>query len=181
MSLSTDGEGRPKFNPRSGLGLNPEPSGWQSVILPNLPTSQPVISLWIINVFVCIQLYLSVRTCFVWLTLGWPIYCNKLTQGGGGVIWTPSPSYISQKVAHTRSSFGMDAALSLLVTLNNNNQVLIKNCCYGNGRFTTWPPSWPPSWIFKIFILCKTAADFTEISRKRVFAASNRNIIENRV
>ena len=75
----------------------------------------------------------------------------------------------------------MNAALSLLVTLNINNQVLIKSCCYGNGRFTAWPTSWPPSWIFKMFILCKTAADFTEISRKHVFAAPNRKIIENRV
>ena len=35
--------------------------------------------------------------------------------------------------------------------------------------------------FFKNFILCKTAANFTEISRKHVFAASNRDIIENRV
>ena len=33
----------------------------------------------------------------------------------------------------------------------------------------------------KNFILLKTAANFTEISRKRVFAASNRNITKNRV
>ena len=30
-------------------------------------------------------------------------------------------------------------------------------------------------------ILCKTAANFTEIRRKHVFTASNRNIITNRV
>ena len=35
--------------------------------------------------------------------------------------------------------------------------------------------------FFKIFILRKTAANFTKISRKRVFAASNKNIIEDRV
>ena len=35
--------------------------------------------------------------------------------------------------------------------------------------------------FFKDFILSKTAANFTEISRKHVFAASNRNIIKNRV
>ena len=35
--------------------------------------------------------------------------------------------------------------------------------------------------FFKTDILRKTAANFTEISRKRVFAASNRNIINNRV
>ena len=35
--------------------------------------------------------------------------------------------------------------------------------------------------FFKNFILRKTAATFTEISRKHVFAASNRNIIKNRV
>ena len=34
--------------------------------------------------------------------------------------------------------------------------------------------------FFKNFILRKTAANFTEISRKHVFAASNRNIIKNR-
>ena len=34
---------------------------------------------------------------------------------------------------------------------------------------------------FKIFVLRKIAANFTEISRKRVFAASNRKIIKNRV
>ena len=35
--------------------------------------------------------------------------------------------------------------------------------------------------FFNSFILRKTAANFTEISRKHVFAASNRNINENRV
>ena len=30
---------RPKFNPRPGWGLNPGPSGWQSDILPSVPTS----------------------------------------------------------------------------------------------------------------------------------------------
>ena len=35
--------------------------------------------------------------------------------------------------------------------------------------------------LFKNFILRKTAANFTEISRKHVFAASNGNIIKNRV
>ena len=33
----------------------------------------------------------------------------------------------------------------------------------------------------KIFILRQIAANFTEISRKHVFAASNRKIIKNRV
>ena len=31
--------GHPKFNPRPGQGLNPGPSGWQSEILPTVPTS----------------------------------------------------------------------------------------------------------------------------------------------
>ena len=35
--------------------------------------------------------------------------------------------------------------------------------------------------FFKTFILCKTASNFAEISRKHVFAASNRNITKNRV
>ena len=35
--------------------------------------------------------------------------------------------------------------------------------------------------FFKKFILGKTTASFTEISRKHAFAASNRNIIKNRV
>ena len=35
--------------------------------------------------------------------------------------------------------------------------------------------------FFKNFILHKAAANFTEISREHVFAASNRNIIKNRV
>ena len=35
--------------------------------------------------------------------------------------------------------------------------------------------------FFENFILRKIAANFTEISRKHVFAASNRNIIKNRV
>ena len=35
--------------------------------------------------------------------------------------------------------------------------------------------------FFKNFIVRKTAAHSTEISRKHVFAASNRNIIKNRV
>ena len=32
-------EGRPKFNPRPGRGLNPGPPGWQPEILPAVPTS----------------------------------------------------------------------------------------------------------------------------------------------
>ena len=35
--------------------------------------------------------------------------------------------------------------------------------------------------FFKNFILRKTIANFTEISSKHMFAASNRNIIKNRV
>ena len=35
--------------------------------------------------------------------------------------------------------------------------------------------------FFKKFTLRKTAANFTEISRKHVFAAPNWNIIKNRV
>ena len=35
--------------------------------------------------------------------------------------------------------------------------------------------------FFKKFILRRTAADFTEISRKHAFAALNSNIIKNRV
>ena len=35
--------------------------------------------------------------------------------------------------------------------------------------------------LFKNFILRKTAINFTEISRKNVFSALNRNIIKNRV
>ena len=35
--------------------------------------------------------------------------------------------------------------------------------------------------FFKIFILREIAANSTEISRKHVFAASNRNIIKNKV
>ena len=40
---------------------------------------------------------------------------------------------------------------------------------------------WPPSWIFRNPILFTIIANFTEINRKHVFAASTRNIIENRV
>ena len=35
--------------------------------------------------------------------------------------------------------------------------------------------------FFKNFILCKIAANVTEISRKHMFAASKRNIIKNRI
>ena len=35
--------------------------------------------------------------------------------------------------------------------------------------------------FFKIFILCKIAANFTEISKNPVFADSNKKIIKNRV
>ena len=35
--------------------------------------------------------------------------------------------------------------------------------------------------FFKTFILCKTAAKFTKVSRDHVFAALNRNIVKNRV
>ena len=35
--------------------------------------------------------------------------------------------------------------------------------------------------FFNDFILCKTAANITRISRKHVFAASNSKTIENRV
>ena len=49
--LSTDGvakEGRPKFNPRPGRGLNPGPHGWQSEILPTVPTSHTLVMITII-------------------------------------------------------------------------------------------------------------------------------------
>ena len=42
--------------------------------------------------------------------------------------------------------------------------------------FTT---SWLLSWFFKNFIFRKTATNFTEISRKHVFLASDMKIIEN--
>ena len=35
--------------------------------------------------------------------------------------------------------------------------------------------------FFNNFILRKTAENFTEISRKHIFAASNRNIIKKRI
>ena len=35
--------------------------------------------------------------------------------------------------------------------------------------------------FFKSFILCKTVANFTEISRKHVLAALNRNITKDRL
>ena len=47
--------------------------------------------------------------------------------------------------------------------------------------FTTCPPFWPPSWIFQKIFFRKTATNFTGISRKHVFLASNTKIIENRV
>ena len=47
--------------------------------------------------------------------------------------------------------------------------------------FTTCPPSWPPSWISQKKNFRKTATNFTGISRKHVFLASNTKIIENRV
>ena len=75
----------------------------------------------------------------------------------------------------------MQAALGQLITFHNNNQVLTKNGCYDNGRFTTCPPYGRHLGFLKNFILRKTATNFTEISRKHVFAASNRNIVENRV
>ena len=65
-------------------------------------------------------------------------------------------------VAHKRSSFGMQAAFGELITFCNNNQVLIKNCCYGNSRFTTWPQSWPQSWSFQKFYFTQNYSTFTE-------------------
>ena len=47
--------------------------------------------------------------------------------------------------------------------------------------FTTCSPFWPPSWIFQKFFFRKTATNFTGISIKHVFLASNTKIIENRV
>ena len=46
MPLFTDGvakEGLPKFNPRPGRELNPGPPGWQSEILPTVPTSHSTV------------------------------------------------------------------------------------------------------------------------------------------
>ena len=77
----------------------------------------------------------------------------------------------------------MQSALGKLITFPNNNPALIKNCCYGSGRFTTCPPFGYHLQFFKNYILRKTEAYFTEIlrSRKYVFAASNRDMIKNRV
>ena len=90
--------------------------------------------------------------------------------GGGGRVGghLDPPSMISQMVAHV-SNFGY------LITFDNRNQVLIKNCCYGDSRFTTCPPYSRHLGFFKNFIFSKTAANFLEISRKYVFTASNRN------
>ena len=54
----------------------------------------------------------------------------------------------------------MQAALGKLLTFHNNNQVLIKNCCYGNGLFTTCPPYWPPSWIFRKYYFKQNCSKF---------------------
>ena len=46
MPLFTDGvakEGLSKFNPRPGRELNPGPPGWQSEILPTVPTSHSTV------------------------------------------------------------------------------------------------------------------------------------------
>ena len=48
--------------------------------------------------------------------------------------------------------------------------------------FTTCPPFWQRHLgFFKNFIFRKTVTNFTGISRKHVFLASNTEIIENRV
>ena len=47
--------------------------------------------------------------------------------------------------------------------------------------FTTWRHFGRHLGFFKNFIFCKTATNFTGISRKHVFLASNTKIIENRV
>ena len=61
------------------------------------------------------------------------------------------------------------------------NQVLIKNCCYGNGCLQHVRHIGRHLGFFENCILCKIAANFTKISRKHMFAASNKNIIKNRV
>ena len=50
----------------------------------------------------------------------------------------------------------MQSALGKLITFPNNNPALIKNCCYGSGRFTTCPPFGYHLQFFKNYILRKT-------------------------
>ena len=79
-------------------------------------------------------------------------------------------------IAHNKSiSLGMQAALGLLITFHKSNQVFIRNCSQHVrhlGRHLGF---------FKNFIWRKIAANFIEISRKHVFATSNRNLIKSRV
>ena len=68
-------------------------------------------------------------------------------------------------VGQKRSSFGMQAALGSLITFHNSNQVLIKNCFYGNSRFTTCPPSWPHLEFFQKFCFSQILLKLVENMR----------------
>ena len=85
---------------------------------------------------------------------------------------------------YTRISCVCDGRLFLsgtVVTFHNSNQILIKNCSIATVVSQHVCHLSHHLGFFNNFILYKIAADFTEFSRKYEFAASNRNIIENKV
>ena len=60
----------------------------------------------------------------------------------------------------TSPTWGPPPPCKQALTFHNSNQVLIKNCCYGNGRYTTCPPYWPSSWIFRKFYFTQNCSKF---------------------
>ena len=66
-----------------------------------------------------------------------------------------------------------------IIAFHNNDQVSIKNCCYGNVQsFDNMSAILD---FLKIIFSAKMQANFLEISRKHMFTASNTNIIKIRV
>ena len=72
--------------------------------------------------------------------LSWVYRQVTLGRPGDGVNLNP---YRFSKWLHLKDQALASKQLwvsQLRITFHNNNQVLIKNCCYGNSRFTTCPP-----------------------------------------
>ena len=105
------------------------------------------------------------------------MYSNKLTQGrGGGVIRTTPHRFSKWLDAKDQALTCKQLWVSYLLSIKQSRTVAMATAISQHVRHIGRHLG-----FFENFILRKIPANFTEISRKHAFAASNRNIIKNRV
>ena len=65
----------------------------------------------------------------------------------------------------------MQAAVVLLITFDGNNQVLVRNCCYGNSHWTISAPS-----VTCQKMLIKNGANFFPLYRPCIYNVRKGNV-----